>query len=395
MRIFLQRVLLGTAILCLTTLSAVAQEGNQGIYKRIMNGKLMQSKLVQKFISSEKDSTRSAGFVVLPLLGYAPETGLEYGLSGIYNFYIDKSDTLIRTSSIVLQGSLTTKKQANLKLTSDLWTKGNDYHIISELRYRDFPFNFYGIGDQTWKADKDSLVQRLFRFRLEGEKKLLKNYYVGLGLIYENYEYKDEAPGGIYDWTPLYGKEGGKYVALGISQLYDSRNTNIYTTKGYYARAVYHYVPDFWGGNNFDGGRLDFDLRAFFSLTPKLTLGLHATYDEYFGNVPFYLFPQLGSDEVMRGYYPGRYRDKTLLTSQTELRYRIHPRIGFAAFMGAGTVYNKKIDFSSFKPSFGGGLRYFFDLEHNSSIRIDYGMGEKRPGEPRQSAFYLSLGEAF
>ncbi|MFC6103826.1 BamA/TamA family outer membrane protein [Olivibacter domesticus] len=360
-----------------------------------MNGKLMQSKLAQKFISSEKDSSRSAGFMVLPLLGYAPETGLEYGISGLYNFYLDKHDTLIRTSSIVLQGSLTTKKQSNLKLTTDIWTKGNNYHYITEIRYRDFPFNFYGIGDQTLKKDKDSLTQRLFRFKLEGEKKIVKNYYAGLGLVYENYAYTDEGPGGIYDQSSLYGKEGGKYLAFGISQLYDNRNTNIYTTKGYFARLVYNYAPDFWGKDNFEGSRINVDLRAFYPLTPKLTLGLNATYDEYFGNVPFYLYPQLGSDETMRGYYPGRYRDKTAVTSQAELRYRIHPRIGFAAFVGAGTAYSKKFDFSALKPSYGGGLRYFFDLEHNSSIRIDYGIGEKRPGEPRQTAFYLSLGEAF
>jgi len=389
------RFLIIITFLCFGYQTSFSQEKRPGLYQRVMKGKLMQSKLAQKFISSEKDSTRSAGFVVLPLLGFAPETGLEYGLSGIYNFYLDKQDSLIRTSSIVLQGSLTTKKQSNLKLTSDLWTKGNDLHIISEIRYRDFPFNYYGIGDQTLRADKDSLIQKLFRFKLEGEKKIVRNYYAGLGIMYEHYDYRDQELGGIYDVSALYGKAGGKYLSFGISQLYDNRNSNIYTTKGYFARLVYHYAPNFWGEENHRGGRLNVDVRAFYPLTDKLTLGLQGTYDEYYGKIPFYLYPQLGSDEVMRGYYPGRYRDKTLITSQAELRYRIHPRIGFAAFLGAGSVYNRKIDFSSLKPSYGGGLRYFFDLEHNSSIRIDYGVGEKRPGEPRQTAFYLSLGEAF
>jgi hypothetical protein len=46
-------------------------------------------------------------------------------------------------------------------------------------------------------------------------------------------------------------------------------------------------------------------------------------------------------------------------------------------------------------PSYGAGLRYFFSLEHNSSIRFDYAFGEQRPGEKRQSGFYLSISEAF
>lgn len=105
--------------------------------------------------------------------------------------------------------------------------------------------------------------------------------------------------------------------------------------------------------------------------------------------------PQLGSDEMMRGYYQGRYRDKNYLAVQSEIRYRVHPRIGMVAFIGAGTVYHDTINLSNFKLSGGGGLRYFFDLEHNSSVRFDYAIGEKNPGEKRQGGFYIALGQAF
>src|SRR5690606_30472496 len=98
---------------------------------------------------------------------------------------------------------------------------------------------------------------------------------------------------------------------------------------------------------------------------------------------------------MMRGYYTGRYRDRSLLAAQTELRYRFHPRVGVAAFVGAGSTYNDGLNSARFLPSVGGGLRYFFDLEHNSSIRLDYGIGEQRPGEKRQGGFYLALSEAF
>src|SRR3546814_651960 len=103
----------------------------------------------------------------------------------------------------------------------------------------------------------------------------------------------------------------------------------------------------------------------------------------------------LGNDEMMRGYYQGRYRDKNLMALQTELRYRVHPRIGLVAFASSGTVFPKQLDLSHLKFSYGGGMRYFFDLEHETSIRLDYGIGEKRLGEKRQTGFYLSLGQAF
>lgn len=98
---------------------------------------------------------------------------------------------------------------------------------------------------------------------------------------------------------------------------------------------------------------------------------------------------------IMRGYYNGRYRDQNLLATQAELRYRFHPRIGVAGFVGTGSTFRKGLGNTRFVPSYGGGIRYFFDLEHSSSIRLEYGVGEKRPGEKRQGGFYLSLSEAF
>src|SRR5690606_25642434 len=136
--------------------------------------------------------------------------------------------------------------------------------------------------------------------------------------------------------------------------------------------------------------------RAFFPLLPQLTLGMNAHYTTSFGpRVPFYVYSELGGDMMMRGYYTGRYRDPNLLAAQSELRYRFHPRLGIAGFVGTGSTYHRGNQPIRFIPSYGGGLRYFFDLEHNSSVRIEYGIGEKRPGEKRQGGFYLSLSEAF
>ena len=41
------------------------------------------------------------------------------------------------------------------------------------------------------------------------------------------------------------------------------------------------------------------------------------------------------------------------------------------------------------------GARYFFDPEKGLSVRLDYGIGEKRANEKRQTGFYISLAEAF
>ncbi|WP_436832895.1 BamA/TamA family outer membrane protein [Parapedobacter sp. DT-150] len=352
--------------------------------------------LIKRFISPTKDSTRSAGFVVVPALGYAQETGLEFGLAGVYNFYLDKADTTIRTSNVTFIGTFTTERQTNLKLESDIWTTGNEYHYISELRFRNFPFNFYGLGNQTLQQDEDVVLMRLAKVRLEGERRLAPNYYTGLNFTYEHYTFSDRESGGIFESRAPYGQEGGWHMLLGLSQLYDTRNSNTYTTEGYYVRLKYAYSPGFGGGSRFKGSAVDIDLRAFFPLTRQLTLGLNAHYDTSFGpRVPFYVYRELGGDSMMRGYYSGRYRERSLLAAQTEVRYRFHPRIGAVGFIGTGSAHPHGLQNARLVPSYGGGLRYFFDLEHNSTIRFDYGVGEQRPGEKRQGGFYLSLSEAF
>lgn len=352
--------------------------------------------MIRKFISPTKDSTRSARLLILPVFGYAQETGAEFGLTGIYNFYTDKADTSIFTSNINSVISLTTKSQINLKLESDIWTTGNLYHYIAAIRYKKYPFNYYGLGDQTHAADKILLTQKFIQLNFEAERKIAKNYYGGLNVLFENFDFEEDLEDTSYDPNSLYGGFGGRYLALGVSQSYDSRNSNTETTKGLFGRAKYAYAPDFWGGDHYTGGIFSLDLRAFFPVSKQVTIGIQGVYETLFSkNIPFYLTNQLGNDEMMRGYYQGRYRNKNYLAAQSEIRYRIHPRIGLAAFIGSGTVYNDKLDLSHLKLSGGGGFRYFFDLEHNSSIRLDYAIAEKRSGEKRQGGFYLALGQAF
>ncbi|MBC8053324.1 MAG: BamA/TamA family outer membrane protein [Sphingobacteriaceae bacterium] len=355
-----------------------------------------QKKTLGRFFSDENDSTRRPRVIIVPALGYAQETGFQYGLVSLVSFFADK-DTATRNSSIAGLVSFTTKNQSVITLKPDVWSKQNRYHYIGDLRYKDFPFNFYGIGSKTRKEDEERITQQLSRVGLEVEKLRRRGSYTGLNASYEQHRFFDKEPGGIYSTNMfIRDKDGGQVAFLGLSQIIDSRNSNVYTTRGSYVKFNYSYAPDFFGGDNFTGSFAKLDLRAFKSYNPKTVLGFNLNYQTIQGNAtPFYLLPQLGNDQIMRGYYTGRYRDRNLLAAQLEYKYRIIPRIGFVAFAGAGSVYGNQFSLEDFKPSVGGGLRYFFDTIRGLSLRMDYAFGEKRSGEDRQKGFYVALGEAF
>ena len=358
-----------------------------------------QKKLLGKLFSS--DTTRHNSFLPVPLLGYTQEAGFEFGAVGIYSFYVDKTDSLIRASQIYGVAYTSTKGVSQLSGKGDIWTKGNKWHQLYEAKFSNVPFNFYGLGSNTSKADEDLVVQTRWRAGFEIEKQLTKSYYPGVGLEFESINFKDEAIGGIFDLenqANLIDKDGGRYAFLKITQLLDTRNSNTYTTKGFYGRFRYGYAPDFFGGNNFNGSLFTTDLRYFKAITKKIVLGNQLFHEAITSkkDVPFYMLRQMGNDQIMRGYYLGRFRDRNYLAVQAELRYKIIDRFGMVAFGGAGSVYNKGLlPQQNIKPSYGLGARVFFDLEKNLALRVDYAWGEKPVNEDRIKGLYISLGESF
>ena len=102
----------------------------------------------------------------------------------------------------------------------------------------------------------------------------------------------------------------------------------------------------------------------------------------------------MGGENIMRGYYLGRFRDKNMLAAQVE--YRILPfsfsnRFGAAAFLSTATVAPsmKTILSSSFKIAGGVGARYLIFKSKDIFVRIDVAFTREGSG------YYFYIGEAF
>jgi len=367
------------------------------VFALISGSSFSQMKLIKKLLSNEKDTLRKASFLPLPSFGYAQETGFQFGVGAILGFYTDRIDTTNRPSSVTLNLNYSTLKAYNMSSMIDIWGKGNKFHYIGELRFKRMPFDFYGIGNSTEEANEDKLIQQQIKVLFQAEKQLLPKAYTGASIGFENYKYRDLVADGIFSRDPYYNNRRGSVFYLGVSQSYDSRNNNNYTTRGLFVRGTYQYAPDVFSDGNFTGSQIKIDARNFWTLNKNFAIGVQGLYNTVIGkNTPIYLLPQMGNDEMMRGYYGGRYRDENLLAFQAELRYRYSSRFGATLFGGTGTVWGiDNFSAKSFKPNYGAGFRYFFDPEKGISIRLDYGVGEKRLNEKRQSGFYISIAEAF
>ena len=358
-----------------------------------------QNKLLEQFNRIFPDDTsRRNTFMPLPAVGYNQEAGFIVGAAGLYSFYMDKHDYATRPSQINGMALVSTKGQTQFSLKSDIWSKQNKWHHIHTIQFYHIPFNFYGVGNDTRTINEDKLKQEKIRINSEVEYKFFKNYYAGLGAEFESHSFTDKEAGGIFESLPLVDQKGGKFLMFKISQLYDTRNSNTYPTKGFFGRLKYGYTPNFFGQDNFSGSFYSADIRQFVPLHKKVVFASKLFYEglDSDRHIPFYVLRQLGNDEVMRGYYQGRYRDEQYISLQSEIRYRFSNRFGIVAFGGLGNVDNKFSNlFSDLKPNYGLGGRFFFDLDKSLAIRFDYGFGEKPAGEKRISGFYISLSEAF
>ena len=344
------------------------------------------------------DSNRKPGFVLLPALSSAPETGIEFGGAALLSFYTDTIGRDTRVSSLFGYSTITTKGQTKLSLNASYWTPQNKFHFTGNISYYNFPFNFYGVGNNTRLADKDYVQEKRYKFSLNGEKLIGDNIYLGFvsGAFKYFYKYDKNRQGVLTTDPGVEDKRGGANIYAGPSFTFDTRNNNTYTTKGMIVSAYYNIIHGVFSNNSYQGGFFNIEYSQFFALANKLVLGLDVQEQSLTGSrSPFYLMPQMGSDEMMRGYYGGRYRDRNYIAGQTELRYRIDKRFGLVGFVGTGEVFHSSFSTDQLKPNYGGGFRYFFDIEKGLAIRMDYGVGQKPAGEKRESGFYIALGQSF
>jgi hypothetical protein len=343
------------------------------------------------------DTSKHSSFIVVPVLTSAPETGIEAGGAALLSFYTDTVHKDTRVSSVFGYATATTKGQTRTSLNINYWTPGNKYHFTAYTGYTHFPFDFFGIGNNTTKANEELIDEKRYKFTFGAEKLVGSNIYFGIVGGGVNFNYKNNNPGGIFDTDPLIeNRNGGAFLYLGPSFDYDTRNNNTYTTKGMIVTAYFNAMQGIFSNNSYNGGFFNVEYSQFFALSKALVLGLDVQEQSLVGGTsPFYLLPALGSDEMMRGYYNGRYRDRNFIAGQTELRYRIDARWGLVGFVGTGEVFHTAFSLPQLKPNYGGGLRYFFDIQKGLSVRLDYGVGQKPAGEQRESGFYVGLGQAF
>ncbi len=331
----------------------------------------------------------------IPMVSYSSETNWLFGLSKLNSFRMgtkDQNDKSIQPSQITGLVYLTLNKQYKGVITSDLIFGDNKYEIFTQIKFIDFPNYYFGVGDYT--NHKDACIVETENLSIEQSfsYQVSKKWYVGIKYLYNNYYKVDSVPNTETCHANLNDLEKNKGVQSGIGmKIYRETRDNRFNA--YTGSLIYFEFMNFgeWIGSKFDYNSYILDFRKYITPVKWLTIAGQFYTEAKYGNVPVQSLSLMGGDNRMRGIYIGRFRDKTMVEGQVELRVPVFWVFGATVFTGLGEVTPTlgELTLQGIKWTYGAGIRINVNEATRSNIRFDIGFFEHKP------LYFFTFSEAF
>lgn len=343
-------------------------------------------------LANNKDTIEQKTLQVVPIpnIGASPETGFFYGGNVTGLFKLRKSDSVSRTSNANIEVLKTQLNQIYLGIEHNLFLNSEKYMMRGTNELFEFELNYYGIGpdaDNQFEAFtfKQLLLDNNFFLKMKGKS------YFGIGYRYHFWKTQKYIQNGFLEQDNVLGFKNSISSGITLTYLLDSRDNIVNTYEGSLISASIT-ANSRWLGGSFNHPAANLEVAHFLpTFTKRHVLALHGVGSFNFQQVPFSEYNMLGGENIKRGFYNGRFRDKQFVAAQLEYRIPLYKRVGLVAFSSIGGVAPKlnSFSFSNMQIAGGGGLRYTLSKKERFNFRIDYGLSS-------ESGFlYIGVGEAF
>jgi len=345
---------------------------------------------LQSLSSGEVDLTKGIDWGVMPGPFYTPELGLGIGTAVVGLYRPDAGDDVSQNSTLALSGYVSSTGAFGLTMQNYAFFAEDRWRLFLDGALSDTPTYYWGTGFSSGDSEskKEKYTAQVLDLRPTIYRRLVNNVYLGMGWVLDAQHAAQRAksdPPNI-ERTAL----GPSTLSSGssVELSWDDRDFMPNPRKGQYADLRYiRYAPDIDSDTPFNEYQLHYS--HYHPLNEKSVLAWEADGAFTQGEVPWNMLPLLGSNQRMRGYYEGRYRDKNVVSGQLEYRSKLSWRHGVVGWIGAGTMASSfhSLDDGRWLPSTGVGYR--FEFKPRINVRLDYGIGKGSSG------FYFQVGEAF
>lgn len=331
------------------------------------------------------ETKRKVAFSLLPVpVGVNSSNGLV--VSFLTTFYLGDHEKT-KMSQITFSPYFSFSNQFVFPIQSYIYTSGNKWNFIGDYRYMIYPQDTYGLGVDNTDKEMSTLDYQQWRFYQFITRKIVGNYRLGVGFLFDNYKNISEESF-IDGETDYYKYMNGDYsdetsFGFAIQGLYDSRENIINPEQGLYVEADLRINTSGVEGDKWQS--LYFDARKYhsFSKTKHRVWASRAFFWSTFGGKPHYLdLPSIGWDregKTGRGFTKNRYRSNALIYFETEYRTDITRNgfLGAVFFTNVSSV--SKLDTYEFKkwnPAVGTGIRIKWNKRNGSNLALDYGISK-------------------
>ena len=370
--------------------------------------KLNEKQLKRYYRQLRKDSIRAHKNVWWSVLGgpsYTPEASFGVGGAVLASFRMNKQDTISQRSFLPAGLNLSINGTIVVAGAVTFFFNENRFRIYMNYGYRNEPSHYYGKGfEKAETIERGDSTTRFHRSYFQLYPRFVwevrPHFYLG-GLFDLNYtKVSDVNP--VMEKDPYFQQFKRKYFNVGIGGLiqYDTRDDVATPTRGMLLGANFKLFGKYLGGA-YNYEIIELEYRQFKNIfRPRSTLAWIAKSQIGLGDVPFTELPTFGSPFDLRGYYMGKYRDKSMAYGIVEYRHmfgspskyksgNFWAKCGFVAWVGTGTIGETPFDWNKWKLNFGAGLR--FQMQPGKNFRLDIG---KEPGQPGMQV-YMNMTEAF
>jgi len=341
---------------------------------------------------SDSTTNDKKGLYFFPVIFYTPDTKWAFGLTGAYLFHAKNTTSSVKTraSYFRLSGVFTQLKQTDFMAEWNIFTNNEDYFLKGEVRSKQFPDFFYGIGNKTPKENKEIFDYQTISAKILALKQIKSGLFLGLDLHVNKQSKFKLKQNGILEKQNITGSREVTSTAVGINTILDTRDNILNPYKGQYAEFSIHLYQKLFGGNlNFK--IINAEYRKYFQLKPKQILALQTKLRLANGMVPFIDMSTIGGEDILRSYPKNRFRDHNVFAGQLEYRFPLFHRFGMTTFAGFGDVFRgiSQISLRKTKYCIGSGLRFLLNAAERLNVRLDYSYGSEG------FFMYASFSEAF
>ncbi len=347
--------------------------------------------LIQRVINyfNESNKSRPTGRMDFSFIGgphYSTDSKFGVGVvaSGIYT--TNPQDTALAPSNLSIKADATTAAHFTLTVSGEHISPKDVYRLSYEVDYSYIDTKYWGIGfDQCENDANESKYKYLAsNARVIFARNLGSHFYLGPVMTFNYVHARDFQHPQLWAGLPRRLFSYG----IGVSVRYDTRDNTTAPSRGAVVR-MDQTLDARWMGNRHGYSVNEITLAGYAPVWHGGVLAAQLHWRITWGDTPWGMMSYIGGSHNMRGYFEGRYRDKSEADFCAELRQHVWRRNSAVVWLGVASVFSRPADIRLRRLLPNAGIGYRWEFKKNVNVRVDIGFGR------RQTGIIFNINEAF